>query len=228
MKRTLIPLLLAIFLVTLCMNASAQVTREKSLNAQQTQTFIEDAVVAWNYKCFYICDGIKIPVTKKQDGFYHTADGAKIPDTKVTCIGTPVDKVATANSTANRAERKADKALAGNVRAQATADSALTIALQALACCQNNDQLDSLEQIAQLLMDGQVQAFAELDILTNEMPEDQSEAVQELQGKVSDLEDKDQMFEAYVQSRGKHTWERIVARAQEAKEAEKHQRRSSR
>ncbi len=193
------------------------------MNHAATQTFTEKAVVAYNYQCFYICEGTKIPIQKWRDGKYHTADGTVIEDSKVTCIGKPVDKVATANSTANRAERKADKALAGNVRAQATADSALTIAQQALASCQ---RLDSLEQTVGQLLQENGQLATELGILANEMPEDQSEAVEYLCSKVSDLEDKDQMFEAFARKTHKHTWERIVNRAQEAKEAEKHQRSS--
>lgn len=218
-----------VFFLFVCGSTKAQ-TYEK-MTPTENQAFVEKAVVAYNYSCFYICDGVRIPVKKGNDGVYRTADGTKINDNKVTCIGKPVDKVATANSTANRAERKADKALAGNARAESKADSALTIALQALACCQNNqfgDQLDSLEQIVQQLLMESGQMATDLDILSNEMPEDQSAAVQELQDKVSGLEDKDQMFEAFARKTHRHTWENIVDRAQEAKEAAKHQRRSRR
>lgn len=191
----------------LCGTTEAQTYTK--MGAKKTQAFVETATVTYNYSCFYICDGVKIPVRKGNDGVYRTADGTKISATKVTCIGKAVDKVATANATANRAERKADKALAGNARAQATADSALVVA------CRNNDQLDSLEQVVQQLLDENGQQATELKILTREMPEDQNVAVQELQCKVSDLEDKDQMFEAFARSTHKHTWEKIVDRAQE-------------
>lgn len=219
--------LLVFFWFALSIDIAEAQTYQKMTTAE-TQTFMEKAVIAYNYQCFYICEGTKIPVKKWRDGKYHTADGTVIEDSRVTCIGKPVDKVATANSTANRAERKADKALATSDRAQAMADSAMTIALQALACCRDNDQLDSLEQIVQQLLRENGQFATELGILSNEMPEDQSEAVQELQGRVSDLEDKDQMFEAFARSTHKPTWENIVDRAQEAKEAKKHQRPSRR
>lgn len=221
MKRTL-PFFMLAILVTLFINpAFAQVNNHIMTHAQK-QAFIEKAVMDYSLQeCFYICDGItKVPVKKWKDGKYHTADGAVVPDSYVHCFGKAVDKVATANSTANRAERKAEKAqktaneameLARKYDQQVMLDSmsALSLELSILQLSYVADINNLNGTIAQLRSD----IATDLDSLRNSMPKDQSQAIADLQWQTSELGECVEILIAHDFSTSSRKLDKIVTRA---------------
>lgn len=224
-----------VFVATFFVNTAtlAEVTYKKSLNLENTQLFIEKAVIDWNYECFFICDGVKIPVKLKSDGYYHTAGGTKIPDIKVTCIGKATDKIATANSTANRAEGKADRA---NKRLdnlddhqEAFIDSLDDLRGDLTFIWEQYNELNTLvlEQSEEdkklhekLKKDLEKKLDDGIERLVQDMPPDQSGAIALLRSQISGLEDNDKIFKAFALKKGKSVYQTIELKAAEVKAAE--------
>lgn len=227
MKKTLIPLLLAIFLAIPTVQA---VEYDKGMKAKQIDAAIEKAVLDFQFECLWICGGNSIRVTKGSDGQFRTADNVIIKETDVHCFGKkPIDKVA-------RAQRTADEAKAGNKKAQDTANSAKTIGKKAQATADEavgrlnallDDQgacLDSVRALRDeltLMISSRYTtlntSYTDLDVrfqqLKTDMPSDQSAAVDSLQDQVSGLEDWNEVWKALGYSTHSHKLDKIIERA---------------
>ncbi len=233
---------ISLLLVTTMVIQTAQAVQQtKGMTKKEIQAKLEEAVLDFQYECYWQCGGNSIPVTKGADGQYRISGGQIIKESAVYCYGKkPSDKVA-------RAQRTADEAKAGNKKAQDTANSAKTISKKAQDTA-NDAKATAEEAMARLNADKTAcldsifalrreltfvssqytelnSSYSNLSIdfgnLRQNMPPDQSEAISELNGQVSELKETDQKLTAFARKTHKNPWEKIELRAAELKALEK-------